>query len=124
MKDNVLLDKSFKFAIRIVNLYKYLCNNKKEFVLSKQLLRCGTSIGANINESQDAQSKNDFISKLSISLKEAKETKYWIELLKETDFLTTQEADSILKDLTEIIKLLVSIIKTTKNNIRENNAEK
>ena len=124
MKENILLDKSFKFAIRIVNLYKYLCNDKKEFILSKQLLRSGTSIGANINESQDAQSKNDFISKLSISLKEARETKYWIELLKETDFLTCQEANSILKDLTEIIKLLVSIIKTTKNNRRKDNAKK
>jgi len=124
LKDNVLLDKSFKFAVRIVNLYKYLCNDKKEFVLSKQLLRCGTSIGANINEAQDAHSTNDFISKLSISLKEARETKYWIELLKETEYLTNTEADSILKDLTEIIKLLVSIIKTTKNNLGNDNAKK
>jgi len=116
MKENVLLDKSFKFAIRIVNLYKYLSDEKKEFVLSKQLLRCGTSIGANINEAQEAQSKNDFISKLSISLKEAKETKYWIELLKETNYLTDSEAKSIFKDLIEIIKLLTSIIKSTKNN--------
>ena len=74
MKDNILLDKSFIFAVRIVKLYKYLCSQKKEYVLSKQLLRSGTSIGANINEAQDAQSKNDFISKLSISLKEARET--------------------------------------------------
>ena len=130
MKENVLLDKSFKFAIRIVNLYKYLSDEKKEFVLSKQLLRCGTSIGANINEAQEAQSKNDFISKLSISLKEARDagalrlnpavqrgpSKYWVELLKETDYLTYQEADSLLNDLIEVIKLLVSIIKSTKNN--------
>ena len=116
MKENVLLNKSFQFAIRIVKLYKYLCDDKKEYVLSKQLLRSGTSIGANINESQDAQSKNDFISKLSISLKEARESKYWIELLKETDFLSTKEADSLLSDLIEVIKLLVSIIKSTKNN--------
>ena len=81
IKENVLLDKSFKFAIRIVKLYKYLCNEIKEFIVSKQLLRCGTSIGANINEAQDVQSKNDFISKLPISLKEAREAKYWIELL-------------------------------------------
>ncbi|MEV9601466.1 four helix bundle protein [Aliarcobacter butzleri] len=78
-RDNILVDKSFSFAVRIVNLYKYLCSDKKEFVLSKQLLRSGTSIGANISESQDAQSTNDFISKLSIALKEARESKYWIE---------------------------------------------
>lgn len=129
MKDNILLDKSFAFAVRVVKLYKYLCDDKKEYVLSKvansgyevnfprkQLLRCGTSIGANINESQDAQSTNDFISKLSISLKEAREAKYWIELLKETNYLTDKEATSISKDLLEVIKLLVSIIKTTKQN--------
>ena len=117
MKDNILLDKSFIFAVRIVKLYKYLCSKKKEYVLSKQLLRSGTSIGANINEAQDAQSKNDFISKLSISLKEARETKYWIELLRETDYLTDKEANNILEDLIGVIKLLVSIIKTTKENI-------
>ena len=120
LRDNILVGKSFRFAIRIVNLYKYLINVKKEYILSKQLLRSGTSIGANISESQDAQSRNDFISKLSISLKEARESKYWIELLKETDYLTDKEANDILKDLTEIIKLLVSIIKSTK----ENNAKK
>ncbi len=120
MKENVLLEKSFKFAVRIVNLYKYLCSDKKEFVLSKQLLRSGTSIGANINESQEAQSKADFVSKLSISLKEARESKYWIELLKETKYLNNKESEDILNDLIEIIKLLVSIIKTTK----ENNAKK
>lgn len=114
--DNILVDKSFKFAVRIVKLYKYLCDSKKEFTLSKQLLRSGTSIGVNINEAQDAQSKNDFTSKLSISLKEARETKYWIELLKETDYLTNKEADNILEDSIEIIKLLVSIIKSAKEN--------
>ena len=118
MKDNILLDKSFIFAVRIVKLYKYLCSQKKEYVLSKQLLRSGTSIGANINEAQDAQSKNDFISKLSISLKEARETKYWIELLRETDYLTDKEANNILEDLIEVIKLLVSIIKTTNHPIK------
>ncbi len=120
MRENVLLDKSFAFAIRIVNLYKYLCAEKKEYVLSKQLLKCGTSIGANVNEAQDAQSRNDFISKLSISLKETRETRYWIELLKETNFLTVKEAGSLLKDLAEITKLLISIIKSAK----ENNAKK
>ena len=115
--DNVLVNKSFNFAVRVINLYKYLCDDKQEYVLSKQLLRCGTSIGANINESQEAQSKKDFLSKLSISLKEARESKYWIELLKETKYLTDKEANSLLVDLTEIIKLLVSIIKTTKKNL-------
>ncbi len=110
--DNVIVNKSFKFAVRIVKLYKYLCDEKKEYVLSKQLLRCGTSIGANVNEAQEAQSKNDFISKLSISLKEARE----IELLKETDYLTIKEADSLLDNLTKILKLLISIIKTTRTN--------
>jgi len=107
--NNVLVDKSFKFAIRIVKLYKYLSEHKKEFILSKQVLRSGTSIGANINEAQEAQSKNDFISKLSISLQEARETNYWIKLLKETD--------NILNDLIELIKLLVTIIKSTKKNL-------
>ncbi len=116
MKENVLLNKSFKFAIRVIRLYKYLYDDKKEYVLSKQLLRSGTSIGANVNEAQEAQSKNDFISKLSISLKEARESKYWIELLKETNYLSEKEANNILEDLIEIIKLLTSIIKTTKDN--------
>ena len=115
-RDNILVNKSFSFTVRIVNLYKYLCSNKKEFVLSKQLLRSGTSIGANISESQDAQSTNDFISKLSIALKEARESKYWIELLKETEYLTKKESDSLVNDLIELIKLLVTIIKTTKDN--------
>ena len=115
-RDNIFVDKSFSFAVRIVNLYKYLCSDKKEFVLSKQLLRSGTSIGANISESQDAQSTNDFISKLSIALKEARESKYWIELLKETEYLTKKESDSLVNDLIELIKLLVTIIKTTKDN--------
>ena len=116
---NVLRDKTFNFAIRIVNLYKYLCNDKKEFVLSKQLMRSGTSIGANVNEAQEAQSKNDFISKLSIALKEARESDYWLRLLKETDYLTAQEAKSVLDDLEELIKLLVSIIKSTKANMEK-----
>jgi len=87
------------------------------------LLRSGTSIGANINEAQEAQSKADFISKLSISLKEARESKYWIELLKETDYLSENEANSIIEDLVEILKLLTSIIKSTKHNIKEKNAK-
>jgi four helix bundle protein len=115
-QDNILVDKSFKFAVKIVKLYDYLSKNKREFVLSKQLLKSGTSIGANISESQDAQSRNDFISKLSIALKEARETKYWIELLKETKYLPNKEADNIIEDTIELIKLLTTIIKTTRSN--------
>ena len=86
-QENIILDKSFAFSVRIVKLYKYLCNEKKEYVLSKQLLRCGTSIGANINEAQAGQSKNDFIAKMSISSKEARESKCWIDLLIATQYL-------------------------------------
>lgn len=87
MSTNVSVQKSFDFAVRIVNLYKYLTNEQKEYVLSKQLLRCGTNIGANISEAQRAQSKADFISKMSIALKEANETLYWLKLLYKTDYL-------------------------------------
>ena len=115
-RDNVIVDKSFAFAVRVVKLYKYLCDEKKEFILSKQLLRSGTSIGANVNEAQDGQSTNDFIAKLSISLKEARESKYWIELLIATDFLNSKDkqTQSMINDIEELIKLLTSIIKTTK----------
>ena len=112
--ENIIEDKSFRFAIRIVNLYKYLCRTKKEFVLSKQLLRAGTSIGANVAESQQAQSRADFISKLSIALKETSETKYWLRLLKATDYLTDEESHSICIDCVELERLLVTILKSTK----------
>ena len=112
--DNIIEDKSFRFAIRIVNLYKYLCRTKKEFVLSKHLLRAGTSIGANVAESQQAQSRADFIAKLSIALKETSETKYWLRLLKATDYLTDEESRSIYADCVELEKLLVTILKSTK----------
>ena len=119
MKDNVILDKSFDFAVRIVKLYRYLCDEKKEYVLSKQLLRSGTSVGANINEAQAGQSKADFVSKLSISSKEARESKYWIDLLIKTDYLNINEihVQSILKEIEEIIKLLTSIVKSSRENI-------
>ena len=117
MKENILVDKSFHFAVRIIKLYKYLSENNKEYVLSKQLLRSGTSIWANIQESQDAQSKKDFLSKLSISLKEAKETLYWLKLLEETNYIKEKDFNSINEDLLEIIKLLTSIIKTIKKNL-------
>jgi len=95
-RENILKDKSYKFALRIVNLYKYLAENKKEFVLSKQILRSGTSVGANIAEASQAQSKLDFVHKLSISLKEASETEYWINLLADSDYLSKDQAVSIL----------------------------
>ena len=116
MKENVIKEKSFIFAVRIVNLYKYLCKSK-EFVLSKQLLRSGTAVGALVREAEQTESKKDFIHKLAIALKEANETEYWIELLKETNFLTENEYKSIINEATELIKLLTSIIKTTKNNL-------
>ncbi len=113
MKENVVVTKSFDFAIRIVKLYQYLCQEKKEYILSKQLLRSGTSIGANINEAQAAQSKKDFIAKMSISSKEARETRYWIELLIATDYLNSNDThtQSLLDEITELIKLLTSITK-------------
>lgn len=115
-KDNVLRDKSFLFALRVVKCYQYLQNDKKEYVLSKQLLRCGTSIGANIRESEQAQSRIDFIHKLSISLKEANETAYWLELLNQSGYLESKVFESIYKDCKELLKLLTSIIKTSKQN--------
>ena len=114
--DNIISTKSFNFAVRIVNLYKYLCNNKKEFVLSKQLLRSGTSIGANVKEVINAQSRKDFLSKMNISLKEAREAEYWIELLMATEYLNEKEGNSILNDYVEIKKILHSIVKKIKSN--------
>jgi len=114
-KDNIIQQKSFGFAVRIVNLYKNLIYEKKEFVLSKQLLRSGTSIGANVEESIGGQSDKDFISKISIAYKEARETIYWLKLLQATDFLTQQQADSLLNDADEICKILASIQKTLKS---------
>lgn len=108
--------KSKKFAIRIIKLYKYMCNEKKEYVLSKQILRSGTSIGANIKEGEYAQSTADFIGKMSIALKEAGETEYWLELLYETDYLTEQQYNSLNADCKELLKLLISIVKSTKSN--------
>ncbi len=112
---NITLNKSFEFAIRVVKLYKYLCENKKEYIISKQLLRCGTSIGANINEAQAGQTKKDFIAKMSISSKEARETKYWIDLLIATDYLSEEDkhTKSLLLEIDELIKLLTSIVKTS-----------
>ncbi len=115
MKDNIVYDKAFQFAKRIVRLYRHLTATKNEYVLSKQILRSGTSIGANIRESQNAQSKKDFISKLSIALKEAGETEYWLDLLADA-YLTEDEVVSLKSDLIEIIKLLTTIVKKSKSN--------
>ena len=112
--DNVIETKSFNFAVRIINLYKYLTNKKNEYILSKQLLRSGTSIGANVAEAEQAQSKPDFVSKMNIALKETSETKYWIKLLQATDYLSKEESNSILDDCVELEKILVKIIKSSK----------
>jgi four helix bundle protein len=113
-KKNIVKEKSFAFAIEIVNLYKVLAE-KKEFILSRQLLRSGTSIGANIRESEHAESKADFIHKLSISLKEANETEYWLDLLNQTNYLSELEFQNIKYKIVELLKLLTSIINTSKN---------
>lgn len=115
MKENVVKSKSFAFAVRIVNLFKYLSDEKHEYVLSKQLLRSGTAIGAPVREAEQAESKADFIHKLSIALKEANETDYWIELLSETKYLKEAEYRTIKEDALELIRLLVSIIKSSKS---------
>lgn len=112
--ENTIADKSKAFAVRIVKLYQYLCGEKLEFVLSKQLLRSGTSIGANVKEAVRGQSKADFISKMSIALKEASETEYWLELLYETDFLDKNQFESFYGDNQELLKILTSIIKSAK----------
>ena len=107
------------FAIRIIRLYQYLCEHHKEYVLSKQILRCGTSIGANVRESINAQSREDFIHKLNIALKEANETEYWLELLFLTNYIDQQQYDSMIEDNKHITGTLVKIIKSTKiNNIK------
>ena len=114
MKEIVIANLSMDFALRIVKLYKYLCNEKTESVMSKQLLRSGTSIGANIAESEHAQSTADFISKLYIALKEANESKYWLTLLAKAEYLTETEYESMMTDLRIIIGTLVNTIKKTK----------
>ena len=113
MSDNVVENKSFDFAVRIVNLHKHLSSKKKEFVLSKQLLRSATSIGANVSEALRGQSKADFSAKMCIALKEANESYYWIRLLYKTDYLSEREFNSIEKDVVELIKILSSICKTS-----------
>ena len=114
MKESILRDKSKAFAVRIIKLYKFLLEEKKEFVISKQILRCGTSIGANFAEAIYGVSEADFINKLSIAQKEASETIYWLELLYETDFITKEQFDSMLADADELVRLLAASIITMK----------
>lgn len=112
-----LCEKSFRFSVRIINMYKHLSDSKKEFILSKQVLRSGTSIGANIEEATSASSKRDLINKYHISLKEAKETKYWLKLLHETEFIEKESFISILSDCNELISLLTKSIKSAKESL-------
>jgi len=116
---SVLKHKSYLFALRIVKLYKFLCEDKKNFVLSKQILRSGTAIGALISEAEFAQSKADFINKLSVALKEANETNYWLSILKDSKYITQAMFDSIEPEIKELIKMLVSSIKTVKKRNNE-----
>ena len=122
MMESVIKDRSKAFAVRIVRLYKYLCDEKKEWVLSKQLLRSGTSIGANVVEAQAAVSKKEFLTKMYISFKECCETEYWLELLHDTNYLTDDEFASISEDNNELKKMLSSITLTTSQNLKKENS--
>lgn len=113
--DNIILVKSFQFAVKVVNLYKFLLSQKREFIISKQLVRSGTSIGANAKEGSRAQSKADFYAKMSIALKEASESEYWIEPLIATDYLTKDECSSLLEDCRELIRILLAITAKAKS---------
>jgi four helix bundle protein len=118
MAKSILKDKSYKFALRDVNLFKYIVSEKREYVLSKQILRSGTSIGANVEEAGQGQSKANFVHKLSIAQKEAFETGYWLRLLRDTEFLTRSQADSLMADCSEFQRLLTSSIRTAKKHLR------
>ncbi len=118
MDDNVIKIKSYQFALRIIKLYQYLVDEKKEYVLSKQVLRSGTSIGANVAEALAGQTRKDFIAKLSIAQKEAYETNYWLDLLRDSHILEEEWAQDIIQDNQEIIKILIAIIKHTKQNLQ------
>lgn len=117
MSEKIVSTKSYAFALNIISLYKYLAFEKKEFVLSKQLLRSGTAIGALIREAEHAQSKRDFLNKMNIALKEANETEYWIDLLKDSGYISIEEYNNISQRIKELLKLLISIVKTTKQNL-------
>jgi len=113
VSNSIVADKSFDFAVKIVKLYKYLCDEKREFVLSRQLLRSGTSIGANVSEALQGQSKRDFLMKMNIALKETSETKYWLRLLRAAEYTSDEEQQLVFSDCIELEKLLTSIVKTT-----------
>lgn len=117
--ENIVATKSYAFAIRVVKLYKHLSQDKKEFVLSKQMLRSGTAIGALIKEAEHAQSKADFLNKMNVALKEANETEYWLMLMKDTEYLSETEFQSIKNDCLELLKLLISIVKSTKTSLKK-----
>ncbi len=117
MQENIVKDKSYKFSLRIIKLYQHLSVKKKEFLLSKQVLRCGTSIGANIEEAIGGQSKKDFISKISIAYKESRETHYWIRLLRDSNYIENKSDASLLNDCEELIKLTGKIISSAKQNL-------
>jgi len=116
VKENIIQQKSYNFAIRIVKLYKFLIEKKKEFVLSKQILRSGTSVGANVEEAIGGESKRDFICKMSIAYKECRETHYWIRILYDTNFLNKKEFDSLVLDCEELMRIISKIQKTSKGN--------
>ena len=117
MSKNVIVEKSKTFAVRIIRLYQHLSSEKKEFTLSKQVLKSGTSIGANVREAHRGQSKKDFIAKMNIALKEAAETEYWLELLHETDYIDADSFESIYRDCNELNKLLITIIKSSNKDL-------
>jgi four helix bundle protein len=119
--ENIIVQKSYRFALEVIKLYKSLSETKKEFILSKQILKSGTSIGANINEAMESVSKADFVNKLSISLKEARETVYWLSLLKDSDYLASDKYQELYSECNEIIKILKSIILTTKDKYLKKN---
>jgi four helix bundle protein len=123
MGENVVKNKSFEFAIQVVKIFQFLRDQKKEYTLSRQLLRSGTSVGAMIREAEYAETKNDFIHKMGIAQKEVNETLYWLELLYETEYLTQEQSNQLTAAATEIIKLITSIIKTTKSNLNKNKSQ-
>ncbi len=115
-KENIILTKTYNFAIRIVRLYQYLCREKKEFELSKQVLRSGTSIGSNAEEAVGGLSRKDFLAKLGVSYRETRETRYWLRFLRDTDYISTGQAQSMLNDAEEILRIITAIQKSTKDN--------
>ncbi len=120
VKDNIIVSKSYSLALKIIELYKYLVSDKKEYVLSKQLLRSGTSIGANVHEAVARESKKDFIHKLGIALKEARETSYWLRLLRDSNYISKEQAIDLNNACDELVKILNSIILTTKERYFQN----